>query len=69
MKIGLQSETGFQNIEGRTVELSRFASVVEFVDEFNKSGNDLDVLIINAGVALSQFSQTQDGWEQRYAIR
>lgn len=63
---GLKNETGFQSIEGRILELSRFASVVEFADKFNKDGDDLDILVINAGVAYEKFSKTQDGWEETY---
>lgn len=66
LSIGLQKETGYQNIEGRVVELSKFASVLEFVDKFNKEGDDLDVLVVNAGVLAVQFDQTVDGWEERY---
>lgn len=63
--LGLQKETGFQNIEGRVVELSKFASVSAFVDALNKDGEDLDILIVNAGVFAVQFAQTEDGWERR----
>lgn len=66
LSIGLQKETGYQNIEGRVVELSKFASVLEFVDKFNKEGDDLDVLVVNAGVLAVQFDHTVDGWEERY---
>ncbi|KAK7690012.1 hypothetical protein QCA50_006654 [Cerrena zonata] len=65
---GLKNETGFQNLEGRILELSRFASVVEFADKFNKDGDDLDILVINAGVAYEKFSKTQDGWEETVQI-
>ncbi|KAK7689994.1 hypothetical protein QCA50_006636 [Cerrena zonata] len=64
----LQKDTGFQNIEGRVVELTKFASVLEFVDKFNKDGDDLDILIVNAGVIAAQFIQTQDGWEETVQI-
>lgn len=66
--LGLKNEAGFQNIEGRILELSRFASVVEFADKFNKDGDDLDILVINAGVAYEKFSKTQDGWEETYVL-
>ena len=49
-------------MEAWPLELSDFASVKSFVDRFDKDGGDLDLLVQNAGVALSAYSVTKDGY-------
>jgi len=56
------------NVEVWSLELGSFASVTAFVDRFDKDGGTLDVLVLNAAVALSEFTQTQDGWETQVQV-
>lgn len=55
-------------MEAWPLELSDFASVKAFVDRFDKDGGDLDLLVQNAGVALSAYSVTKDGYESTYVL-
>ncbi|KAG5640177.1 hypothetical protein DXG03_000727, partial [Asterophora parasitica] len=58
----LQKETTYRAAELWLIELSKFSSVVAFADKFEKDGGLLDILVANAGVALSEYT-TPDGWE------
>ena len=62
----IEAETGFKDVEGWELELSSFASVLSFAEKFKKEGRSLDILVANAGVAMPDFQQTQDGWETSY---
>jgi len=64
----IKKETESNNIEAWPLELSSFASVTTFVDRFEKDGGRLDYLVLNAAVALTEFTQTQDGWETQIQV-
>jgi len=64
----IKKEIGLLNVEAWPLELGSFASVTAFVDRFEKDGGRLDMLILNAAVALSEFIQTQDGWETQIQV-
>ena len=46
----------------RIVDFADFYSVTEFASLFE--GESLDILVLNAAVALETYEQTKDGWEQ-----
>lgn len=60
----IKDATGFDRTTAYAVDLSVFASVNAFVDDFEKNEERLDVLIYNAGVALGTFRRTGDGFEE-----
>lgn len=59
----ITKETGSSKVESWALELGNFASVTAFIDRFEKDGGRLDYLVVNAAVALNEFSRTEDGWE------
>ncbi|KAG6918158.1 hypothetical protein DXG01_016143 [Tephrocybe rancida] len=59
----LQNETGYKGAELWMVDLSKFSSVVAFVDKFEQEGGRLDILVANAATVTSEYSTTSDGWE------
>ena len=59
----IRKETGYANVEGWTLELSDFSSVKAFVDRFEKDGDDLHLLVENAGVIRFDYARTKDGLE------
>jgi len=50
------------------LDLSSLTSVRQFVDEFKRTENRLDILINNAGVAGLAQSKTEDGFETTFAV-
>jgi len=60
--------TGFKNAELGLVDLAQFASVSAFADTFVRGGAQIDILVYNAGVALSHYSPTKDGWEESIQV-
>ncbi|KAJ3528292.1 hypothetical protein NMY22_g9467 [Coprinellus aureogranulatus] len=60
---GLRTETGFENVELRLVDLSKFSSVISFADSF-KDEPRLDILVMNAAVGRFERKVTEDGWEE-----
>ncbi|KAG5731867.1 WW domain-containing oxidoreductase [Termitomyces sp. T112] len=59
----IQWETGYQAVELWIVDLSKFSSVVAFVDKFEKDGGRLDILLENAAIFPGTYTTTSDGWE------
>ena len=45
------------------LDLSSFRSIIAFADDFRKRFNQVDGLVLNAGVMMPPFSKTQDGLE------
>ncbi|EDO47050.1 predicted protein, partial [Nematostella vectensis] len=50
------------------LDLSDLSSVREFVKSFHQSENQLNVLVNNAGVMLTPYALTKDGFEQQIGI-
>jgi len=60
----VQTTTGCKTVELGLVDLTKFASITAFVDELKNSGvNQLDSVLINAGMMTPKFTPTADGWE------
>lgn len=57
------SEFPNAKIEIRNLDLSSLKSIKSFADEFIANNNQLDILINNAGVMMSPYSKTEDGFE------
>ncbi len=50
------------------LDLGDLASIRSFVDEFNKDFKKLDVLLNNAGIMMSPYARTKDGFESQLGI-
>lgn len=64
LHLGLIEETGYKSVELWNVDLSRFSSVKEFADKFEKDGGRLDILVQNAAILSRSYGETSDGWEE-----
>ncbi|KAJ3916021.1 hypothetical protein F5877DRAFT_81306 [Lentinula edodes] len=59
----LSQDTGYTKAEIWTLDLTRFASVREFADRFEREGGRLDILVENAGIIGStSYEKTEDGY-------
>lgn len=54
-------------INSMAIDLSSLKSVRNFVDNFLKTYNKLDLLINNAGIMMSPYRETEDGFENQLA--
>ncbi|GBE81921.1 Short chain dehydrogenase sol3 [Sparassis crispa] len=64
----IEEATGYKKSELWLLDLSRFSSVLEFVDKFEKDGGRLDILLANAGITGSKYETTSDGWESTLQV-
>ncbi|KAF8888743.1 hypothetical protein BD779DRAFT_1470032 [Infundibulicybe gibba] len=64
----LHEQTGYQNAELWTIDLSDFDTVKAFVDKFEADGGRLDILVENAGIAIRRYEATKDGWESTIQV-
>ncbi|KAL0948982.1 hypothetical protein HGRIS_009082 [Hohenbuehelia grisea] len=58
----IKETTGFK-AELLLVELSEFSSVQALADKLDRDLDDLDILVTNAALAVSEWGLTEDGWE------
>ena len=61
----IESSTGFKSCELRKVDLADFSSVISFSEKFQREFVRLDILVMNAGIAVVEYQETVDGWESR----
>ncbi|KAF6763188.1 hypothetical protein DFP72DRAFT_526448 [Ephemerocybe angulata] len=64
----LQEDTGYITGELWLIDLTSFASVVAFVDRYEREGGRLDILVANAGVVDFKYKETIDGWEETLQV-
>ncbi|KAG6836569.1 hypothetical protein H0H93_006673 [Arthromyces matolae] len=64
----LEKETNYKYAELWIVDLSNFASVIAFVDKFERDGGRLDILVENAAVATTTYTATTDGFETTFVL-
>ncbi|KAI9008673.1 hypothetical protein DFJ74DRAFT_688243 [Hyaloraphidium curvatum] len=55
-------------VELAHVDLADLKAVKRFADQYKQSGKPLHVLMNNAGVAMTKFELTPDGYESQFAI-
>jgi NAD(P)-dependent dehydrogenase (short-subunit alcohol dehydrogenase family) len=63
IKAELGDTPGARQIEFMSLDLSSFADVKVFADEFKQKNLPLDMLILNAGVMAPAYGLTKDGFE------
>lgn len=59
----IQKDTGFTKTELWSIDLSSFASVIEFAEKFELDDGRLDILVMNAGILKPTYEATADGYE------
>ena len=64
----LKEESGRSNFEFVSLDLSSFASIRRFVEEFHRRGLPLHLLINNAGLFAKTFQKSADGIELTFAV-
>lgn len=62
------SKTGNPNIHLITADLSSFQDVVALSEEFRAKFNQLDILINNAGIFLSEYQESTEGFEIQWMV-
>jgi len=62
------SKTGNPNIHLITADLSSFQDVVALCEEFRAKFNKLDILINNAGIFLSEYQESTEGFEIQWMV-
>jgi NAD(P)-dependent dehydrogenase (short-subunit alcohol dehydrogenase family) len=68
VKDAIITNTGNDKIETAIADLSVMANVRALADEITSRFDHLDVLINNAGVYLTEYVQTPDGFESTFAV-
>jgi len=64
----IKQESGNANVEVMKLDLSSFASVRNFADEFRRKSLPLNLLINNAGLFLTSYTKTDDGFESQLQV-
>jgi len=64
----IRQQAGSDTVECMRLDLASLANVRRFADEFLATHPRLDVLINNAGLMLSQRSETEDGFESTFGV-
>jgi short-subunit dehydrogenase len=54
---------GYPKAELRLVDLASFSSVKDFSSTFEGDEKGVDILVMNAGVAMAESVNTEDGFE------
>jgi NAD(P)-dependent dehydrogenase (short-subunit alcohol dehydrogenase family) len=62
------AETGNEKVETAIADFSAMANVRALADEIASRFDHLDVLVNNAGVYLTEYIQTPDGFETTFAV-
>ncbi len=64
----IQAHTENNKVIPMHADLSSFASVRQFAEEFKSRYDHLDVLINNAGAFFTNFEKTEDGFERQWQV-
>ncbi|MCI5057037.1 MAG: SDR family oxidoreductase [Flavobacteriales bacterium] len=64
----IQSKTQNENISYLVGDLASFESVKRLISQINAKHDEIDVLINNAGVFYTFFTQTTDGFETQFQV-
>jgi NAD(P)-dependent dehydrogenase (short-subunit alcohol dehydrogenase family) len=64
----IRRRSGSDTVDVMALDLARFASVHEFVEEWTAGHDHLDVLVNNAGLVLNTRRETDDGNEMTFQV-
>ncbi len=67
-EIKAKHESGSQSISGAYLDLSKIDTIHAFVDQLKKENTQLDIIILNAGVALPKSRKTDSGLEEMFLV-
>jgi NAD(P)-dependent dehydrogenase (short-subunit alcohol dehydrogenase family) len=62
----IQADVATSNAELMLLDLSNLVSINEFADEFKARFSRLDILINNAGIMMTSFGKSADGFELQF---
>nr|WP_255647390.1 SDR family NAD(P)-dependent oxidoreductase [Fulvivirga sedimenti] len=60
--------SGSDKIEMRYVDFSKIGTIHDFADALEKDGIHIDILVLNAGVALPESRPTESGLEEMFLV-
>lgn len=63
-----QRDSGSKNVSGFYLDLSSVDSIYGFVEQIRQSKKKLDIIILNAGVALPKARKTDSGQEEMFMV-
>ncbi len=63
-----KEKSSSEKIIGKYLDLSKIETIHEFVEDLDKEGYKLDVVILNAGVALPRARKTESGLEEMFLV-
>ena len=64
----VKAESGSDNVEMRYLDLSKIPTIHAFADGLKRDGLHIDILILNAGVALPNSRKTESGLEEMFLV-
>jgi NAD(P)-dependent dehydrogenase (short-subunit alcohol dehydrogenase family) len=64
----VKKDSGSENVEMRYLDLSKINSIHSFVEGLSNDGIQVDILILNAGVALPESRPTESGLEEMFLV-
>lgn len=56
-------DIGYERAELRIIDLAKFSSVKAFAESLQDCERGVDIAVLNAGVAMVERVETEDGWE------
>ena len=63
-----QIESGSNNISGLYLDLCKVKSIYGFIEQMRQNKKELDIIMLNAGVALPQARKTDSGQEEMFMV-
>ncbi|KAL9113114.1 MAG: hypothetical protein Q9227_002726 [Pyrenula ochraceoflavens] len=67
-ELGDDGRGGEERVVVREVDMASFASVGAFAEKVSKEEGRVDVVVLNAGVAVTEWKGTGDGWEESLQV-
>jgi len=67
-EVRARKDSGSHNIYGRYLDLSKIDTIHDFVNKLKIEDQKLDIIILNAGVALPKARKTDSGLEEMFLV-
>ncbi|MEJ2006331.1 MAG: SDR family NAD(P)-dependent oxidoreductase [Cyclobacteriaceae bacterium] len=64
----VKAESGSNTVEMRYLDLSKIPTIHSFADDLKRDGIHVDILVLNAGVALPNSRPTESGLEEMFLV-